>query len=506
MSREINGYQLTDEQDNVVTAAQLIKDIILFAFAGAGKTSTLKAVAKYHAKQSLYIAFNSAIAKEASLEFPRNVECRTAHSLAFRAIIMSSNEMKRKYENANNGNKLNNNEIKEELALDYNKLGVQNFQLLVAITRSLENFMRSADKEVKVEHVSSKIIGWSDDDDQRQKITSEIIKYTQKLWDMMSDPNHSMGVTHDGYLKKYQLSNPKIKKELIMIDEAQDCNAVLLDIINQQKCQKIFVGDPHQAIYGWRGAVDAMKLAKGVRMNLTKSFRFGANIAEIANKCLVWKEEESLIEGLGRPQAPTRKKQDVLLCRANMTIFSKAIEAIEKDKKVYIEGGIESVAKMIEGAYWLKENQPFKCKAPELIEFANWDQMKLYADESEDVDLNRLIRFIDKHKQQTLNAIRKLRQTINTNGDSADLILSSAHKSKGLEWDTVRLADDFKLPTDTNEKGGFKPFFAEDMNLLYVAVTRAKRLTLLSQKQKEYFATVSLTKTIEVEPEMEMSL
>ena len=53
-----------------------------------------------------------------------------------------------------------------------------------------------------------------------------------------------------------------------------------------------------------------------------------------------------------------------------------------------------------------------------------------------------------------------------------DVIFSTANKSKGMEFDTVALLDDFEPKLD------WSPQLTEDdateQNLLYVAVTRAK--------------------------------
>lgn len=54
----------------------------------------------------------------------------------------------------------------------------------------------------------------------------------------------------------------------------------------------------------------------------------------------------------------------------------------------------------------------------------------------------------------------------------ADFVVCTAHKSKGREWDTVKLSSDFP----TNDKAG-----DEERRLLYVAVTRAKLVLDVSE-------------------------
>src|ERR1700749_2146105 len=61
------------------------EDLALIAGAGTGKTSTLVLMGNSTRKRGLYIAFNRGIADDARGRFGRNVECRTAHSLAYRA-------------------------------------------------------------------------------------------------------------------------------------------------------------------------------------------------------------------------------------------------------------------------------------------------------------------------------------------------------------------------------------------------------------------------------------
>lgn len=60
---------------------------------------------------------------------------------------------------------------------------------------------------------------------------------------------------------------------------------------------------------------------------------------------------------------------------------------------------------------------------------------------------------------------------------SLDIVFSTAHKSKGMEWDTVVLLDDF-IPTLVS--GPISGEAQEERNLLYVAVTRAKRKLIIN--------------------------
>ena len=50
--------------------------------------------------------------------------------------------------------------------------------------------------------------------------------------------------------------------------------------------------------------------------------------------------------------------------------------------------------------------------------------------------------------------------------DRADVVISTAHRAKGREWNNVRLQGDFLHTDDMDD---------EDLRLAYVAITRAKR-------------------------------
>src|SRR5690606_22415144 len=95
----------------------------------------------------------------------------------------------------------------------------------------------------------------------RVMYNAEVLDHMQMIWQRMIDPTHEMPITHDGYLKQYQLSLPDLSGQYttILLDEAQDTNPVTNHIVCQQKCKLVYTGDMHQQIYRFRGADNAME-------------------------------------------------------------------------------------------------------------------------------------------------------------------------------------------------------------------------------------------------------
>ena len=80
----------TSEQCAVTEAVGGGGDLKVKAYAGAGKTSTLRLVATQLAgKRGSYLAFNREIAQHARRGFPSNVSARTVHSLAYASVASS---------------------------------------------------------------------------------------------------------------------------------------------------------------------------------------------------------------------------------------------------------------------------------------------------------------------------------------------------------------------------------------------------------------------------------
>jgi superfamily I DNA/RNA helicase len=103
------------------------------------------------------------------------------------------------------------------------------------------------------------------------------------------------------------------------------------------------------------------------------------------------------------------------------------------------------------------------------------------------------IGFVEQYKARTLQAMEAFRTHVierRFTTKEADIILTTCHAAKGMEWDNVQLCEDFidmcnykqdhsimfseKRPRSPPWQFGF-PNWGDDVNLLYVACTRAKR-------------------------------
>lgn len=295
-------------------------------------------------------------------------------------------------------------------------------------------------------------------------------RLAQALWiEMVNLENNEIGMTHDGYLKIYQLSKPKIDGyDCIMLDEAQDANAPVLDILNNQTCQRIYVGDSNQQIYAWRGSVDAMKKLQGIELYLTKSFRFGPNVAQVANHILkTLKETRTLV---GNSELNTRiapvdiNKPYTVIFRTNAALFNECLVIAAKGKKIHIVGGLKQPLELFASAYYLWKGEIEKVATASIKHFYTWERFSEEATLSNDSDLMSTKNFIERYKDETLEILTKIKNSAKYTEKQARVILVTGHRAKGREWDQVIIYADF--PSLQKAKG-------QELNLLYVSATRA---------------------------------
>ena len=455
-----DGHQLTDEQCRAIDLATSRRSLKIEAFAGAGKTSTLSAIsAAMPERKGLYIAFNRAIADEAAQKFPSNVECRTAHSLAYRAV---GYHFKDRFQRLAGG----------YLATEH--LGITSYQYDLSPAAwgnltldTINRFCQSASPEITTDHAPWSALKVIEDVAAKRAIAEEVVGYARKTWDLMIDPNGQMPVTHDVYLKLWAMGNPVINRDFILFDEAQDASPVMLDIVCRQQAQQIYVGDRYQQIYSWRGAINAMQTIDTAHTcSITQSFRFGQPIADLANKILNNNLSAGVnIHGFNRISSRIGfdPQPDAILCRTNSSLINTLINRLDNGERIAVTGGTSEIVSLLRAAQELIDTG--KTGHHELMLFQSWEEVEEFSETDSGASLSVLVKLMDRHNPAQL--ISKLERVSRVREDDADLILSTAHKSKGREWASVRLENDFRHP----ESNGYS---AEETNLLYVAATRAQ--------------------------------
>lgn len=465
----------TVEQQAALDLFSTGHDLVIEAGAGTGKTSTLRLLAASTDRQGVYVAFNRAIVEEAKAKMPDNVSASTAHALAFRVTGM---QMRHRL----NGRRVKSSDIAKMLGINpIEVVGPLGRRRLAAgylgglVQRAVVSFCQTADERISGRHVpriegidgfrSDGTLEWANN----RIVQRELEPALRRAWADLMDPNGVLPYRHDHYLKAWQLSGPRIACDFIMFDEAQDANPVMRAIVEAQThAQRVYVGDSQQQIYSFTGAVNALAQVNGNRTMLTKSFRFGPEIAAAANSVLALLDTDMRIEGAGRPgRVEQVAKPDVILTRTNASAVRLALGELVTGGRPSIIGGFDDVIRFAAAAMDLKNNG--WTSHPDLSCFKSWGEVQDYVDEDPNgSELSLLVDLVDEFGADVIS--ERLKEC--TAPENATLQISTAHKAKGLEWDVVKLASDF--PTGLNKKGEECKVGAEELRLLYVAVTRAQ--------------------------------
>jgi hypothetical protein len=449
---------LTEEQTQAVELANgSYSDLKIEAFAGAGKTTTLKAIGEQRGDSGLYVAFNKAIADEAKRKFPSNVACRTGHSLAFGEVGLHYSKRLRS---------VNGGDVRAALDVQRNDFHTASGIAYLALD-TLRRFCYSADGKITGGHVDFDIAS------KEPETTHYVVKLAREIWDLMEDREGDFPVTHDFYLKRWQLNSPELGYDFILFDEAQDANAVILDIVTNQPCQKIYVGDKYQQIYGWRGAQNAMRdLPTENHCHITQSFRFGQKIADVANSIIGhYLGDEVNIKGFEKMESELDviSSPDAVLFRTNAKMIDHVLSEVEKNNRVYVIGGVGAMIGLLQGAEQLREGK--RSYNAELLGFQNFEELEEYSKTSSGQQMALICKLVNEGVSS--DVIKALEKNKYTKREHADVIFSTCHKSKGLEFPEVKIADDFRSCKEKHE-----PFDLtdEDARLFYVACTRAENI------------------------------
>lgn len=466
--------RLTEEQQAVPEALTRSSRVKVYALAGTGKTATLRAIAERFPKTKvLYLAFNKAIADEAKGKFPTNVEVRTVHSLAYAHVG-------RLYKS-------------RLTTLDFLEIAEALKEPSDGVIEQLKYFQSWMHSECSLD--SRAIEGHLTSMYPKIEDPEQTADFIIRLHKVLKEG--SLQVDHSFYLKEFQLSFQSLGLsgvyDLVMLDEAQDTNPVILDLFEKFQARKVMVGDRHQKVYGFRKAIDAMeKFEADVTLHLTRTFRFDHpdQVAAVNDLLYHLKCEDyfHLIKP-GKVGGNGSSRTSCIITRTN----AKLLEALA-------EWDLKTVRPPHQ--YFQQFFRIFgrKIRVPEYDgTFKGYlNALESFAESVEYTDLAAAVKLIRQHgcRRKYFKELYD-RASENFRNGGRELV-GTAHSVKGLEFDTVELMDDFKTVTDLLEMmfqgqlvsgrtvhltlpqvrqvfHGLKDgVLKEEVNLLYVALTRAR--------------------------------
>lgn len=468
------AFTPTTEQTKALDLFGTGSDLVIQARAGAGKTSTLKLLAESTSGRGQYLAFNKSIVTEAGQKMPRNVTASTIHSLAFRNYGA-------RFKHRLNSRRMRSNELARLLGLDpfvvtygsQRKVLPAGF-LAGHVMKAVERFCSSADPEPTARHIAYiDGIDLPDDDGHRtyennDAVAEYLVGAVREAWQDLTRDDGSLPFGHHVYLKGWQLTDPQIPADFILLDEAQDVAPVMYAIFAAQRnAQLVAVGDDAQEIYAFTGAVNAMaQMETEHRATLSQSFRFGPAIAEVANRVLEMldtpplvgtNEIASIVGSVAEP--------DCILTRTNAVAVEQVLIAQRAGRRPHLMGGGYEVVSFARAARDLQNGRSTEHR--DLACFTTWGEVQEYVEQDvQGEDLRLMVKLVDEFGTQTvLDALDNM-----TPEDAADVVISTAHKSKGREWRSVQLAADF----NREREGVLVRPEPEELRLLYVAATRAQ--------------------------------
>ena len=444
--------------------------IAVYARAGAAKTTTLTLIAQaMPGKDLLALAFNKKIADEMRERLPAWCESRTINSLG--------NEAWKNFRGK--PHKIDDKKMFELLSAAIKRAELEDQDALYERFSDLLRVAKDA-KQVgylppNSHNLLTSIITGPDFYGNHEIILGEV---EQALIDSVL--RASVRLAFDGmldfgdqiYLPALCRSITFPRRHAVLVDEAQDLSPLNHALLRKiaKGARLIIVGDPCQAIYGFRGADEESMRTLSEEFNLaslylTVCFRSGENIVRNAQ----WRAPDmqwwpatppGLVQTHDKWQLSQLLPGDAIICRNNAPLFYIALSMLRSNLKPELLSGdiIPGLVKIMK-----KLGKPSAPTAEARSALKDWTAAEQEKNRSADSIADRascIELFLDR--SQTLGEATGLLEAIANMTGSIKLM--TGHKSKGLEFDRVWFLDrDLCRP-----KG-------QDLNVRYVIETRARR-------------------------------
>ncbi|WP_017972388.1 AAA family ATPase [Actinopolyspora halophila] len=457
----------TDEQRAVLDTLPTADRLKVTAGAGAGKTAVLVQCAELmRGKKVLYTAFNRGIVQEGKGKFGANTDYLTSHKLAYDAVAKPY--LKRLNDTTRQPGKEKAKLLRLLEPYRIGDLTLRPGTLARLASDGVENFCNGSDDEPQWFHMPN-LDGI--DQSESRALRQFLQPYAAEMWEELQLTDAQGGekfpFTPNHFRKLWQLTRPTLPYDVLLVDEAQDSAEVFMDVIRRQGAQTVLIGDTAQAINEWAGARDAIQSFDAPELRLTQSFRFGQEVADEANLWLELLGTSMRITGTGSSLVGPSSDPTAVLTRTNGEAVVQLMQAQSSGRKVALAGtkAKSEIEQLCDAADGLKQGKGTHVKA--LMAFTYWSELQQYA-HSEGRDLKPFVEVVDMHGTDVVR--RALRELVAE--QRAERVISTAHVSKGLEFERVKIGADFTEPTSGD--GTPKDPSPQEIKLGYVALTRAQ--------------------------------
>lgn len=448
--------------------------MMVYAGAGTGKTYTIIEGANRIVGSKGFLAFNKSIATEIGKKVPLDCEAMTFHSLGLSSLKMARRDCKV-------DTKKTYNIINAVMGREYNSGSTLNRLISLIKSTMIEWDDRDA---------ISEIIGeYNLEFDGLREERNGILRLPQ-IKNMCMDMSI---VDFDDMIWLPVVLNLPVKHyDTVFVDEAQDFNEVQRRLI-LKTCnggRMIVVGDPRQAIYGFRGAdstsMDMFKetlLAsdKGVKQYpLTTTFRCPRLVVAEANRYVEnYHCMESAEDGTVNVNSQFNPSiGDLVLCRTNAPLVGHCFSLIAEGIPAYVMGrDIGYSLSLLVNKVTQNGSMAIEDFLP-MLETHVQRKIEVFMRADK---INQVESLVDKKeciihltgRTTTVQGLLGNIKTIFGDGKKAGVVFSTIHKAKGLEANNVWIIETQLMPHPMARSDADKE---QEMNLCYVAITRAKKV------------------------------
>lgn len=316
--------------------------------------------------------------------------------------------------------------------------------------------------------------------------------YTENVYDLEVEDNHNFYVSSI----ESRNYNENYKDSYIgyLVHNCQDYNRaqqfMLNKIIKKDTGRLISVGDENQMIYGFNGSdSDSFGWFRNrentTELPLTTSYRCAKSIIELAQTIVPtirYKDGAEEGEVINGSVLELAKPGDFVLARKNRPLVVLLFDLLRMNKNATIRGNdiglrLAETVKKYKSIPELNEglNQKLNEVRDNLINnfgIIDFREDPRYVAVEDNVEI---IRFLISNSKTIAKIIEKISLIFTDKPEG--IILSTIHKSKGLETDTVFIVrpDEIRLKTPIPEAA------MQERNLEYIAYTRAKNRLIIDR-------------------------